>query len=184
MEILCAPLASQERAKERDTTATAAEGLPQKSAGKLKKQKALTRNTLVVDTVLVVPNTVAKAHSRVSLSVSEIVDAAKATQYSQMEKCLIIRKRNTTIRKSLSTRNKNPKSRQQPKGLTSEEIRPSTALDGSTGKWTRNGGKGDVISQMAQLSIDELFLDLTVDINEQRKVLKRTQQDGYDALWG
>jgi hypothetical protein len=176
MEILCAPLAIHERAKN-DNASTTTDELTKQRLGKRKKRQALTRKTLFVDTVLVLPNIVTEAHSRVSLSAREVVDAAKATLENQMEKSLMIRKRNTTLRKSHSKRNLNQQS--------SEEIRPSTALDGSTGKIeARKGGKDDVIAQMSQLSIDELFLDLRVDINEQRKALKRSQQDSYDALWG
>jgi hypothetical protein len=179
-EILCAPLAIQGKAKNNNTPTTTDE-LTKQATGERERRQALTRSTLFVDTVLVLPNKVTEAHTRVSLSAREIVDAAKATVESQMEKSLTIRMRNTTIRKFHPTRNIN----QQPRQPSSEEIRPSSALDGSTGKVeARRGGKGDVIAQTAHLSIDELFLDLTVDVNEQRKVLKRAQQDSYDALWG
>ena len=32
--------------------------------------------------------------------------------------------------------------------------------------------------------IEEQFVNLTVDIDEQRKVLKRSQQDKFDEMWG
>lgn len=37
---------------------------------------------------------------------------------------------------------------------------------------------------LPEMSPDDQFVDLTIDISEQRKELKRNQQDKFDEMWG
>lgn len=53
----------------------------------------------------------------------------------------------------------------------------------------KSRGESQQIKSKSHLSRDEIeleqqFMELTVDIMEQRKELKRSQQDGFDEMWG
>jgi hypothetical protein len=116
-----------------------------------------------LETTRVVPSSTQEAHELAVISMKEIMQ----DQLSDIKKY-------TT---SQEIRHKASLHLKQKSSL--EKYRESLKSRGES--WKVKSGVHRSVEEMA---LDEKFVELTVDIMEQRKALKRSQQDGFDEMWG
>lgn len=119
--------------------------------------------TFDLETTRVVPSSTREAHSLAVLCVKDM-----------------IKDRDSEIKSSQTRRDLHRQSSSLLKQKHSlEKHRSGLKIRGESSKVKHS------VSLMSDKStVDEQFVDLTVDIIEQRKVLKRSQQERFDEMWG
>ena len=116
-----------------------------------------------LETTRLVPSSTQEAHDLAVISMKDIMK----DQVSDINKMTILQK----LRREKSS------SLKQKSSL--EKYRESLRNRGESRKVKLGMNRG-----MDEIALEEQFLELTVDIMEQRKQLKRSQQDGFDEMWG
>jgi len=116
-----------------------------------------------LETTRLVPSSTQEAHDLALISMKDIMK----DQVSDINKMTILQK----LRREKSS------SLKQKSSL--EKYRESLRNRGESRKVKLGMNRG-----MDEIALEEQFLELTVDIMEQRKQLKRSQQDGFDEMWG
>lgn len=116
-----------------------------------------------LETTRVVPSSTHEAHSLAVLCVKDI-----------------IKDRDSEMKSSQSRRDLNRQSSslfQQKRSL--EKHRSELKVRGESSKVKQN-----MSLMLDKTAVEDQFVDLSVDIIEQRKVLKRSQQERFDEMWG
>lgn len=148
------------------------------TAGALRKSIfGINRKTSVgkfeVDTTRVVPDSAAEAQILATQSVGALLDGAK---------------RNINDRVSMRrTQRMQSKVMQVQAKHEAKEQRKYASFVGAKAEDHEGSDDTPVISggpALVDRKLREKFAELCVDIGEQRKLLKRSQQEGFDTMWG
>eukprot|EP00604_Paraphysomonas_vestita_P002520 CAMPEP_0174819598 /NCGR_PEP_ID=MMETSP1107-20130205/2931_1 /TAXON_ID=36770 /ORGANISM="Paraphysomonas vestita, Strain GFlagA" /LENGTH=227 /DNA_ID=CAMNT_0016033405 /DNA_START=199 /DNA_END=879 /DNA_ORIENTATION=- len=116
-----------------------------------------------LETTRLVPSSTQEAHDLAVISVKDIIK----DQVLDIKRTTLLQKHRRD--KSVSLKQKS----------SLEKYRESLRNRGESRKV-----KLGVNRCMDEVALEEQFVELTVDIMEQRKELKRSQQDGFDEMWG
>lgn len=133
---------------------------------KIKPRKTILDKIKDVETTRLVPSSTQEAHELAVISVKEIIK----DQISNIKKNMM----NQDSRHKTSTHLKQKSSL--------EKYRESLKYRGESQKVKSTKLRSN--RSIDEVALEEQFLELTVDIMEQRKELKRNQQDGFDEMWG
>lgn len=116
-----------------------------------------------LETTRVVPSSTQEAHSLAVLCVKDL-----------------IKDRDSEMKSSQSRRDMNRQS--------SSLLKQKHSLEKHRGDLKARGESSKVKKSVSLIldktAVEEQFVDLTVDIIEQRKTLKRSQQERFDEMWG
>jgi hypothetical protein len=112
-----------------------------------------------------VPETAAEAHSIAVASVKALLGAARQDNEAVTMRRTIKRQNSITLKRGLATleRREAQRKKNEPRSA-----KPTLAISNAA----------------PDLTIDELFIELSVDIAEQRKALPLHQRDAFDDKWG
>ena len=130
---------------------------------KIQTRKTLFDNVKELETTRMVPSSTQEAHELAVISVKEIIK----DQVSNIKNIMM---------------------RQESRRKESGHLKQKSSLE-KYRESLKHRGESQKVKSKANRSIDEValeeqFIELTVDIVEQRKELKRSQQDGFDEMWG
>jgi hypothetical protein len=131
-----------------------------RSLDKQMLQKTQSYSRLDLETTRVVPSATEEAHLLAALSVKDIVKERVAEIDQSVSKRDILRQASSNLKHKHSM----------------AKHRSILKVRGESAKVKQNAKSTDVI--------EEQFVDLAVDITEQRKELKRSQQEKFDEMWG
>jgi len=128
------------------------------------QRNSFVRNTLRIETTRQVPDITAEAQALATVSAAEVMSDARRDH-----------DQNLSLRKEQRSKSSVWKQR-----MLLEEKRKKSMKSSQRKK----DGKSYAVPLPDEVTHHDLFLELCVDITEQRRLLKRSQQESFDSMWG
>jgi hypothetical protein len=136
--------------------------------------------TDIITTTRVVPPRTKEAHDEAIDCAQDVIETAKSRQERRSS---LMKSRHDEFARSQSQKaeGRHRKSTRDSKIKHGKQT-PISPVSRSRSRLSWLAKKGHNVTEV--VDVDPLFEQLTHDINAQRKLLKRSQQDGFDFLWG
>ena len=161
--------------------------LPLSTVGRESRKSESWTDIASITTTRVIPPRTREAHDEAMECANDVIEDAKSRQDRRLAQ-MQSRHEVFATRSSKSIRSRQTqKSQASPSvGSRGSTFFFSSSLSGSRSRVGNGNGSGNghVDHADAAVDVDPIFRQLTEDINQQRKLLKRSQQEAFDNLWG